>query len=202
MPRRSPFVSYDKHVTPNERVTDFRTFVSGVKANHLKGGLRLRQCQEEVVAILKDRVLVGHALSNDLKVCTYHAMLGSLPLAPLPSAVFCACVKHGVIDGLTRCTPCKCFAGSFGASFGASHCCATPGERNASTYFSAVCGLAVALLCCHLLPPVLYFVRERDEARRQGLPPSRSSHHHAVFRRPMNQSPLPLFSGAQLTLRP
>lgn len=61
-------VSYDKHVTPNERVTDFRTFVSGVKANHLKGGLRLRQCQEEVAAILKDKVLVGHALSNDLKV--------------------------------------------------------------------------------------------------------------------------------------
>ena len=64
------FVSYDKHVTPNERVTDFRTFVSGVKANHLKGGLRLRQCQEEVAAILKDRVLVGHALQNDLKVHT------------------------------------------------------------------------------------------------------------------------------------
>ncbi len=61
-------VSYDKHVTPNERVTDFRTFVSGVKANHLKGGLRLRQCQEEVAAVLKDKVLVGHALSNDLKV--------------------------------------------------------------------------------------------------------------------------------------
>ncbi|CAM9984946.1 unnamed protein product [Pylaiella littoralis] len=57
---------YDKHVTPNERVTDFRTFVSGVKANHLKGGLRLRQCQEEVAAILKDRVLVGHALKNDM----------------------------------------------------------------------------------------------------------------------------------------
>ncbi|CAN0460208.1 unnamed protein product, partial [Ectocarpus sp. 12 AP-2014] len=48
---------YDKHVTPNERVTDFRTFVSGVKANHLKGGVRLRQCQEEVAAILKDKIL-------------------------------------------------------------------------------------------------------------------------------------------------
>lgn len=68
----SSTVSYDKHVTPNERVTDFRTFVSGVKANHLKGGLRLRQCQEEVAAILKDRVLVGHALQNDLKVYTEH----------------------------------------------------------------------------------------------------------------------------------
>ncbi|CAN0430427.1 unnamed protein product, partial [Hapterophycus canaliculatus] len=50
-----------------ERVTDFRTFVSGVKAKHLKGGLRLRQCQEEVAAILEGKVLVGHALHNDLK---------------------------------------------------------------------------------------------------------------------------------------
>lgn len=87
--RPAPFlsVSYDKHVTPNERVTDFRTFVSGVKANHLKGGLRLRQCQEEVAAILKDRVLVGHALSNDLKVriVNYHAFSSSHQ--------FCSCVK-------------------------------------------------------------------------------------------------------------
>lgn len=46
--------------------------MSGVKANHLKGGLRLRQCQEEVVAILKGKVLVGHALHNDLKVRIIH----------------------------------------------------------------------------------------------------------------------------------
>lgn len=75
----SSLVSYDKHVTPNERVTDFRTFVSGVKANHLKGGLRLRQCQEEVAAILKDRTLVGHALSNDLKVCTLRSSMRKEP---------------------------------------------------------------------------------------------------------------------------
>lgn len=73
--RPAPLLSYDKHVTPNERVTDFRTFVSGVKANHLKGGLRLRQCQEEVAAILKDRVLVGHALKNDMAVCICDALV-------------------------------------------------------------------------------------------------------------------------------
>lgn len=60
--------SYDKHVVPKERVTDFRTFVSGVKAKHLKDGLPLRQCQNEVAAILKNKVLVGHALTNDFKV--------------------------------------------------------------------------------------------------------------------------------------
>lgn len=55
-------------MNPAERVTDFRTFVSGVKAKHLKGALSLRQCQKEVAAILKNKFLVGHALSNDLKV--------------------------------------------------------------------------------------------------------------------------------------
>lgn len=65
-PRRE--TRYDKHVNPAERVTDFRTFVSGVKAKHLKGALSLRQCQKEVAAILKNKFLVGHALSNDLKV--------------------------------------------------------------------------------------------------------------------------------------
>eukprot|EP00904_Undaria_pinnatifida_P009177 jgi/Undpi1/538/HiC_scaffold_10.g04002.m1 len=60
-------VIYDKHVTPNERVTDFRTFVSGVKASHLKGNFRLRECQKEVAAVIKGKILVGHALHNDLK---------------------------------------------------------------------------------------------------------------------------------------
>lgn len=55
-------------MVPNERVTDFRTFVSGVKAKHLRGGLDIRQCQKEVAAMLEGKVLVGHALHHDLKV--------------------------------------------------------------------------------------------------------------------------------------
>eukprot|EP00752_Nemacystus_decipiens_P001310 g1300.t1 len=92
-------VIYDKHVTPNERVTDFRTFVSGVKANHLKGGLRLRQCQGEVAAILKDRVLVGHALSNDLKAL----MMSHPPRAMRDTAAYRPYQKaHGKTGGKLR----------------------------------------------------------------------------------------------------
>eukprot|EP00953_Heterococcus_sp_UTEX-ZZ885_P037903 19460-Heterococcus_DN1.PRE.4 len=60
---------YNAYVKPVERVTDFRTFVSGVRAKHLKSGdaVTLRQCQAAVVPLLKDRILVGHALQNDLK---------------------------------------------------------------------------------------------------------------------------------------
>ena len=43
------------YVKPCERVTDFRTFVSGVRAKHLKSGdaVTLRQCQAAVVPLLK-----------------------------------------------------------------------------------------------------------------------------------------------------
>lgn len=36
-------VVYDEHVRPVERVTDFRTWVSGVKAKHLKEAISLKE---------------------------------------------------------------------------------------------------------------------------------------------------------------
>ncbi|GMI33458.1 hypothetical protein TeGR_g4651 [Tetraparma gracilis] len=65
-------VLMDKHVEVAERVTDFRTFVSGVRAKDLKGGgevgvVTLKQAQREVHELLRGKVLVGHALSNDFK---------------------------------------------------------------------------------------------------------------------------------------
>lgn len=59
---------YDKHVVPEERVTDFRTVVSGVEPRHLRNGVSLRTCRNEVAALTDDKILVGHALHNDLKV--------------------------------------------------------------------------------------------------------------------------------------
>ncbi|KAG1671494.1 RNA exonuclease 4 [Nymphon striatum] len=50
---------YDKYVKNLEKVTDFRTRVSAEKFSVV---------QKEVSDILKGRILVGHAISNDLKV--------------------------------------------------------------------------------------------------------------------------------------
>lgn len=62
-------VLYDKHVCPNERITDFRTRYSGVRARDLKASaVTLRECQDAVAKLLKGKLLVGHALHNDLKV--------------------------------------------------------------------------------------------------------------------------------------
>lgn len=59
---------YDKYVKPRERVTDYRTAVSGIYPHHLKNGEDFLVVQKEVAEMLKGRILVGHALRNDLAV--------------------------------------------------------------------------------------------------------------------------------------
>ncbi|XP_012929297.1 RNA exonuclease 4 isoform X2 [Heterocephalus glaber] len=59
---------YDKFIKPTEPVTDYRTAVSGVRPKHLRQGEELEVVQSEVAEMLKGRILVGHALHNDLKV--------------------------------------------------------------------------------------------------------------------------------------
>ncbi|KAL4589045.1 hypothetical protein LXL04_001947 [Taraxacum kok-saghyz] len=60
-------VIYDEHVRPVERVVDFRTQVSGIRPRDLKKAKDFRIVQKEVAELLKGRILVGHALRNDLK---------------------------------------------------------------------------------------------------------------------------------------
>nr|XP_024384936.1 RNA exonuclease 4-like [Physcomitrium patens] len=59
---------YDKYVRPQEYVQDFRTAVSGVRSRDLRKAQDLYTVQKEVMELLKGRVLVGHAVHNDLKV--------------------------------------------------------------------------------------------------------------------------------------
>lgn len=60
---------YDSYVQPVLRVTDYRTPISGITPHHLRAGSGARPfavVQQEVAALLQDRVLVGHALRHDL----------------------------------------------------------------------------------------------------------------------------------------
>jgi len=63
-------VVYDKFVRPNEFVTDFRTKFSGVRKENFRRdtAITLAECQKDVAGLLKDKILVGHALKNDLAV--------------------------------------------------------------------------------------------------------------------------------------
>ena len=58
---------YDSFVRPKEMVTDWRTYVSGIMPKHMVEARTLEQVQKDVFNILDGRVLVGHAISNDLE---------------------------------------------------------------------------------------------------------------------------------------
>lgn len=58
----------DTFVQVPTKVTDFRTFVSGVQPKHLQSSkaMDVKECRDTVAQLLKDKILVGHALKNDL----------------------------------------------------------------------------------------------------------------------------------------
>lgn len=60
-------VLLDKFVKPKERVTDWRTWVSGVTPRHMKEAVSFEEAQNEAAAVLEGRILVGHAIHHDLK---------------------------------------------------------------------------------------------------------------------------------------
>lgn len=58
---------YDEFVQPRERVTDWRTFVSGIRSSDMHNAVSFKQAQEAVAKILNNRILVGHAVHHDLE---------------------------------------------------------------------------------------------------------------------------------------
>ncbi|KAL3503165.1 hypothetical protein ACH5RR_037614 [Cinchona calisaya] len=60
-------VLYDEYVRPIEWVVDFRTQISGIRPRDLRKAKDFIMVQRKVADLLKGRILVGHALHNDLK---------------------------------------------------------------------------------------------------------------------------------------
>ncbi|XP_020598179.1 RNA exonuclease 4-like, partial [Phalaenopsis equestris] len=61
-------VVYDEYVRPLEYIVDFRTKISGIRPRNLKKAKEFSAVQKKVSELIKGRILVGHALHNDLKV--------------------------------------------------------------------------------------------------------------------------------------
>ncbi|EPS72525.1 hypothetical protein M569_02232, partial [Genlisea aurea] len=60
-------VLVDEYVRPMDHIVDFRTGISGIRPRDLRKAKNFNDVQKEVANTIKGRVLVGHALHNDLK---------------------------------------------------------------------------------------------------------------------------------------
>jgi RNA exonuclease 4 len=60
-------VLLDLFVKPDEKVVNYRTFVTGIRARHLKYAKSFQEVREQVKRIIKGKIVVGHALHHDLK---------------------------------------------------------------------------------------------------------------------------------------
>lgn len=58
---------YDSYVKPKEAVTDWRTAISGISRDKMREARSLEQVQLDASKILEGRILVGHAVRNDLE---------------------------------------------------------------------------------------------------------------------------------------
>jgi RNA exonuclease 4 len=61
-------VLLDLWVRPKEKVTDFRFHVTGIRWSDLKDGVTPEEASRRVHELTANRILVGHALHNDIKV--------------------------------------------------------------------------------------------------------------------------------------
>jgi RNA exonuclease 4 len=60
---------YDSYVTPQVPVTDYRTHITGLTATILnREGRPFKEVQRDVATFMSGRILVGHAIKNDLEM--------------------------------------------------------------------------------------------------------------------------------------
>ena len=65
---------FNRFVQVGERVTDYRHHITGISPNDLTSGnaLPFGVCRQQVINLIRNKVLVGHALENDLAILGIH----------------------------------------------------------------------------------------------------------------------------------
>ncbi|NXD76556.1 AEN nuclease, partial [Halcyon senegalensis] len=64
-------VIYDKYVQPELPIVDYRTRWSGITKRDMKSAIPFKTAQAEILKILKDKIVVGHAIHNDFQALKY-----------------------------------------------------------------------------------------------------------------------------------
>lgn len=62
------YIVLDTFVRPKERVTDWRTWVSGVRPKDMNNARHFEDVQAEVAKLIDGKIVIGHAVENDTKV--------------------------------------------------------------------------------------------------------------------------------------
>jgi RNA exonuclease 4 len=60
-------VLFDEYIRPVQRITNFVTWVSGIKPHHLKDAKTFEEHKTQIYRIMKDKLIVGHSLHSDFK---------------------------------------------------------------------------------------------------------------------------------------
>lgn len=90
------FVILDTFVRPKERVTDWRTWVSGVRPQDMEHAMSFSQVQQQVAELIKGKILIGHAVENDTKVRDFEFLVSQNSLNPELASInrLCSCLTH------------------------------------------------------------------------------------------------------------
>ncbi|VUZ44941.1 unnamed protein product, partial [Hymenolepis diminuta] len=80
-------ILYDVFSRPDKLITDYRTQFSGIRPRDLVNALPLKAVRRDVIQIIKNRIVVGHAVWNDFEVLRLnhpHYLIRDTCTAPYP----------------------------------------------------------------------------------------------------------------------
>nr|XP_028562266.1 apoptosis-enhancing nuclease [Podarcis muralis]XP_028562267.1 apoptosis-enhancing nuclease [Podarcis muralis] len=79
-------VIYDKYVRPELPIVDYRTRWSGITWRHMEKATPFKVARSEILQIVRDKIVVGHAIHNDFRALKYfhpHAWTRDTSRSPL-----------------------------------------------------------------------------------------------------------------------
>ena len=64
----------DTYVQVNQEITDYRTFVSGIREEHLSKdvAMEFEECRSIVLELIRNKIVIGHGLKSDFYVLDIH----------------------------------------------------------------------------------------------------------------------------------